>query len=206
MKLTERMIPVDVGFAYISNTPNRKRSQSIKKFVYLQKSGGYSALKCECGCEITHFRFEEIGTGGTGPSPIVYRIRAFTTKDGREVEMTWDHILPKSLGGSDCNENAQVLCMECNWAKSSCITVDELQHVHLLPKVVNASRYKSATSRAKGIIKAHRAGKTKGNTKDWMDGYLRLATEVLRITRGIDSDVQTMAREFLTKWNHDVYQ
>lgn len=40
-------------------------------------------------------------------------------KDGNEVLMTKDHIVPKSLGGRNCLENYQTMCCVCNCNKGN---------------------------------------------------------------------------------------
>ena len=38
---------------------------------------------------------------------------------GNLILMTKDHILPKSMGGADHQENYQTMCCECNWLKAN---------------------------------------------------------------------------------------
>lgn len=80
--------------------------------------------------------------------------------------MTKDHIIPKSKGGSDCIDNFQTMCQECNKKKANimpeiipdiklvprkkaeikAIKIDKPQEVHLFYNIENA---------AKWIIKEH---------------------------------------------------
>lgn len=46
-------------------------------------------------------------------------LRLYTIKDGREVLMTKDHIIPKSKGGTNKLENFQTMCFECNSNKGN---------------------------------------------------------------------------------------
>lgn len=39
--------------------------------------------------------------------------------NGKEVQLTKDHIIPKSLGGTDCMENYQTMCDRCNARKGN---------------------------------------------------------------------------------------
>lgn len=51
-------------------------------------------------------------------------------KDGKEVMLTKDHILPKSKGGKSCLENYQTMCSSCNWEKGNKVEVKpQLQQV-----------------------------------------------------------------------------
>lgn len=46
-----------------------------------------------------------------------YHFNLYALKDGREVLMTKDHIMPRAKGGKDQFENFQVMCEVCNLAK-----------------------------------------------------------------------------------------
>jgi hypothetical protein len=48
-----------------------------------------------------------------------------------DVSLHIDHILPKSMGGSDLEQNLQVLCADCNLSKSNCFAYDHSQEVDL---------------------------------------------------------------------------
>lgn len=43
----------------------------------------------------------------------------YTIKDGKELLMTKDHIIPKSRGGLDTLENLQTMCTICNQLKGN---------------------------------------------------------------------------------------
>jgi 5-methylcytosine-specific restriction endonuclease McrA len=45
---------------------------------------------------------------------------------GVEQMLTWDHIIPKSLGGSNLLDNAQCMCEKCNRAKGNYLSLTEL--------------------------------------------------------------------------------
>ena len=47
-------------------------------------------------------------------------------EDGSEVMMTWDHTIPKSLGGSNQLVNAQCMCQKCNANKGNHLSLTEL--------------------------------------------------------------------------------
>lgn len=52
----------------------------------------------------------------------VHRIRALGGKCaycGSDRDLTLDHIVPRSRGGSNCVENLQVLCMKCNTTRGN---------------------------------------------------------------------------------------
>jgi hypothetical protein len=53
------------------------------------------------------------------PKDRSYHLNLYAEKDGREVLMTKDHIVPKSLGGKDSLDNYQTMCVECNLMKGN---------------------------------------------------------------------------------------
>lgn len=48
---------------------------------------------------------------------------------GVERMLTWDHIIPKSLGGSNLLGNAQCMCEHCNRAKGNHLSLTELVEI-----------------------------------------------------------------------------
>ena len=48
------------------------------------------------------------------------------TSEGNEVMMTWDHILPRSMGGGNDLKNAQCMCSKCNEEKGNNLSLSEL--------------------------------------------------------------------------------
>lgn len=48
--------------------------------------------------------------------------------NGKEVLLTWDHIQPKSLGGSNAMGNSQCLCTICNGLKGNDKTEKEVRN------------------------------------------------------------------------------
>ena len=47
-----------------------------------------------------------------------YHFNLYGIRDGQEVLMTKDHIIPKSKGGKNTLDNYQVMCFECNTEKA----------------------------------------------------------------------------------------
>lgn len=73
-------------------------------------------LKCvHCGIEGVYFVKERT------PQKTKFEIYHFNLyaldKDGKEVLMTKDHIIPKSKGGQDHINNYDTMCGPCNWTK-----------------------------------------------------------------------------------------
>jgi predicted metal-dependent HD superfamily phosphohydrolase/5-methylcytosine-specific restriction endonuclease McrA len=70
------------------------------------------SIKCaHCGCEGSFFAVEG---NFEGDSP---HFNMYTIKDGEEMLMTKDHIIPKAKGGRDHIDNLQTMCYECNQLK-----------------------------------------------------------------------------------------
>lgn len=64
-----------------------------------------------CGLEGTHFAKERAGDVES------YHFNLYGIRDGKEVMMTKDHIIPKSKGGIDHLDNYNPMCYDCNQEK-----------------------------------------------------------------------------------------
>lgn len=76
-------------------------------------------LKCfRCGVEATHFIIERHKNNVGWP----YNLNVYA---GNKM-LTWDHILPKSHGGSNDPINARCACSKCNETRGSDMTLREM--------------------------------------------------------------------------------
>ena len=66
----------------------------------------------KCGIEGQYFVMESMDNG----SP---HFNLYALKDGKEILITKDHILPKSRGGKDVMSNYQTMCVHCNQEKGN---------------------------------------------------------------------------------------
>ena len=80
-------------------------------------------LNCEltcfkCGKQATHFTIERHRNNVGWP----YNLNVYSN----DTMMTWDHILPKSMEGSDDPINARCACAICNEMRGSEMTLHEM--------------------------------------------------------------------------------
>ncbi|WP_141736352.1 HNH endonuclease [Oligoflexus tunisiensis] len=66
-----------------------------------------------CGCKGQYFAKEKYA------GEPYFHLNLYALKEGREVLMTKDHIIPLDKGGRDRLNNFQTLCMECNRKKGN---------------------------------------------------------------------------------------
>jgi len=85
--------------------------------LQLFKQKGCSCVVC--GLEGSFFAVE-IACGHENPHINLYAINS----KGEEVLMTKDHILPRSRGGENTQENYQTMCIDCNMDKGN-----SLEHI-----------------------------------------------------------------------------
>jgi 5-methylcytosine-specific restriction endonuclease McrA len=73
------------------------------------------SLVCvSCGTRGVYFALEQ-GQGTDKKDRAHFNLYAL--RDGKEVMMTKDHIIPRKLGGTEIMENLQTMCQPCNTRK-----------------------------------------------------------------------------------------
>ena len=111
-----------------------------------------SDRKCVvCGRQGTYFALEHLDANHRDRTPDLNLYG--TREDGSALLFTRDHILPKSLSGSEDIDNMQVMCTDCNGAKGHAIRKEDLREIHWQIKTGRASLW--------AILKAWLAWKTK---------------------------------------------
>lgn len=105
----------------INPIDNRKRKENRVDFdgdlVYMDSHRYWlfknKGVKCVCcGLEGRYFAKERCGNVKS------YHFNLYTIdKNGNEIMMTKDHIIPKSKGGQDHLDNYQTMCYDCNYEK-----------------------------------------------------------------------------------------
>lgn len=84
------------------------------------KEKGVSCVTC--GIEGTHFAKERHAAHETDK----YHLNLYAFKDNREVLMTVDHIVPKSLGGKNYVSNLRPMCEPCNVKRGNTVDSDRI--------------------------------------------------------------------------------
>ena len=72
-----------------------------------------NGIRCRvCGCKGVYFAKEKYS------DQAYFHLNLYALKEGKEVLMTKDHIIPLTKGGRDRLNNFQTLCGECNRKKA----------------------------------------------------------------------------------------
>jgi HNH endonuclease len=130
------------GFGYLrTQTPNNRKLDGF--FVEAAYKPSATRLRMflsgqiacvRCGLVGEHWHVERGTNDRVMPFAVnLYGVRP--TKDGfEEIMLTWDHRIPKSLGGSDDLENAQCMCATCNNKKGNVMTLQEMIAASIHPQ------------------------------------------------------------------------
>lgn len=85
--------------------------QEIRDYVYSRVSANHGPKRRE----VSHTDIIEIVKKYIGNDVCCYCRRNFTASNCK----SFDHIIPKSLGGTDSHTNINISCLECNQSKSN---------------------------------------------------------------------------------------
>lgn len=113
------------GMFLISQLPDP--SQRLRLFA----RGDITCVKCGIVGK-TFYMEKNINDLVAKPHLTLYGVNA----EGEEVMMTWDHIVPRSIGGSNSLSNAQCMCTECNGTKGNNLTLGEIVNICTNDKVL----------------------------------------------------------------------
>lgn len=81
-------------------------------------------IKCwQCGCVADRWIADQ-GRNNKMGYPVV---NLYSLRDNKITLMTRDHIIPKSLGGCDANENLRPACEVCNGERGNDLSPEELK-------------------------------------------------------------------------------
>lgn len=142
-RIKER-ISIDDGLKMISQNVTvfgSKITTNSKRLLLLKNK----SRECSCcGAKLSHFHIEQQRGEVNG----VFVLSPYaTTSDGKEVLLTWDHIIPKAIGGTDHTDNSQIMCMKCNNEKGSSIDEMIFQIIERTPHLISGTRMKKALNR-----------------------------------------------------------
>lgn len=94
----------------VQNSSNFPRSKDrLECFL----SGEFKCVSCNLPADF--FAIEEINSKSFNG----LTINMYGVNNNKEILFTKDHIIPKSLGGADCQENYQTMCWNCNQQKGN---------------------------------------------------------------------------------------
>jgi hypothetical protein len=110
--------------------PQAQASTRLRMF----RSGQTTCVSC--GLEGTHWHIERHQNDKVMP----FSINLYGMDGYDEVMLTWDHILPKSLGGSNNILNAQCMCSRCNMKKSNKLSIQEMADIVTSPNILTMYR------------------------------------------------------------------
>ena len=109
-------------------------------------------IRCwSCGCKADRWIADQ---GRRNPSPPV--VNLYGIKDGKLLMMNRDHIIPKSLGGLDMNENLRPACEECNGNRGNELNAEDLQFRKDHPEFISQARLNHGKENARRAWKAQR--------------------------------------------------
>ena len=120
----ERVALCEPDFVFKHRTKfenSQKQKMLVNGYLTTAASQRYevfaNSLTCvNCGVTGSYFALErDIGTARAG-GPFYFNLYAIT-KDGYEILMTKDHIVPKAQGGNNHISNMQTMCKVCNEKK-----------------------------------------------------------------------------------------
>jgi len=113
----EEVLPFTVFPEEEETKPNRKDylGQSVRMTSWRYRTFARKGLKCvRCGIEGKFFSLEKSHLNDKR-----YHFNLYAIEGGKPILMTKDHIVPKSMGGTECFENLQPMCTRCNCNKGN---------------------------------------------------------------------------------------
>lgn len=148
-------IPLEEGFLVLE----KEKHQRLVKGKEVSKCAGqalFSNLKngqisCwQCGCVASSWIVMSAKAESQFKKPV---LNLFARRNGDVVLMTRDHIIPKSVGGVDANENLRPACSVCNGERGNELTPDELEFAKNHPELISEERQLVGLQNLKKMLK-----------------------------------------------------
>ena len=148
-------LDLDEGLGMIKQVSNNRQVTVMGKYLLPKKSRRLSLFEdgqlfcCKCGLEGKHWYIEK---DMRDPNKH-YSLQFYGfDKQGVERMLTWDHIVPKSLGGNDSMHNGQIMCHPCNRDKSNAISEEDIAYFDKIGRLraminTNKASYKHELAR-----------------------------------------------------------
>lgn len=141
MRIFHREISLEDGFDVLDN-PKENRLVKGKLISacsgwQLFKSLQGNTISCyNCGCEADRWIVDK-GKNDFQGLPV---LNLYGTYLGQLILMNRDHIIPKSLGGTDALENLRPACEVCNSARGNRLTQEDLYFRAANPHLISEVR------------------------------------------------------------------
>lgn len=155
MQIYYKELSIEEGFEVLEKTKydrlvgGRQVSQCSGWNLFQTFKGKPITCWC-CGCAADRWVADK-GPKHNG-NPV---LNLFGMRGDKLVMMNRDHIIPKSLGGVDVNENLRPACEVCNGARGNTLTEEELQFRKDNPHLISQQRLEQGKEAARKAIKLH---------------------------------------------------
>lgn len=142
MQIFYHELPLEEGFT-LADKPKRDRLIRGREVSNCSGIAFFSAIrgqriKCwNCSCVADRWIVSK-GRNDLRSSPVLNLYG--TTKRGEVRLMTRDHIIPKSLGGVDLNENLRPGCEVCNGDRGNSVNKRDLAFMNTHPHLISQAR------------------------------------------------------------------
>lgn len=107
------LVRADAERCTVEGTPGTVNCKSLRMRMFAEK--GVTCVKC--GIKGTFFATERSG----GSKDVSAHFNLYAMRNGKEILMTRDHIIPVARGGKETMQNMQPMCCVCN-SRKGCST------------------------------------------------------------------------------------
>ena len=156
MQIFYTELTLEQGFEVLENTKydrlvKGRQVSACSGWNFFKTLKGQPIRCWSCGCEADRW-IADRGRNNQQGYPV---LNLYGVKDDCIVLINRDHIIPKSLGGVDDNENLRPACEVCNGSRGNTLTDEELQFRKDHPELVSQVRLNQGKNNARKAIKRH---------------------------------------------------